>query len=341
MHKFTRSLITEWRRLNLPAADETFVAAISGGADSLSLLLALNDLKKRKKLDIRVVVAHFNHRLRGDASDTDEDFVRSITERFGLELAAETWNRENTDKGGNLEQEARTARYAFLSRIAANVDAYGVLTAHTVNDQAETVLMNFIRGSGVDGLSGMEPIRSLEQGPSSRTDEPALFEESVLLIRPLLSWAKRIDTEAFCRESDIEYRYDTMNEDVAFTRVRVRKVLLPLLKEFNPNIIETLSKTAGLMRDLQASARSGNGFAVTDELSLSELKLLSKHELYSVLREWLAHHRGNLRLLELKHTEAIERLIHSRKSGRTIELPAGQTVTRRSGKLVFGLIKVD
>lgn len=336
MHKFTRELITEWRRLALPAEAETFVVGVSGGADSLSLLLGLNELRTRKKLEIRLVVAHFNHALRGEFSDADEAFVRGIAKRFGLEMAVEKWK---PPREGNIEQNARTARYEFLARIAENVKAYAVLTAHTVNDQAETVLMNLLRGSGVEGLAGMRSVRALDAGTEEENveddAEPTLFPEDILLVRPLLSWAKRIDTEAFCRDAGIEYRYDTMNEDTAFRRVRIRKVLLPMLKEFNPKIIETLAKTAVLMQDVAEQNTSSANVKIEDELSLGELRELSKRELYGVLRKWLRHHRGNLRLLELKHTEAIARLIHSRKSGRTIELPAGETVLRTGGKLVF------
>src|SRR5690606_2193980 len=113
------------------------------------------------------------------------------------------------------------------------------------------------------------------------------------------------------------------------------------LKDLNPNIIETVAKTAGLMQDLLAHSIPDVSIEITDELKLAELKDLPKHELYRVLREWLRHHRGNLRVLELKHTEGIERLINSRRSGRSVQLPNGETVTRRSGMLVFGTIKVD
>ena len=158
MHKFVRSLITEWRRLKLPVADETIVVAVSGGADSLSLLLALHDLRTRKKLDLRIVTAHFNHKLRGRESDADEEFIKQFAADRGFELAL---GHGPVAEKGNIEQNARRSRYDFLSRTAESLKAGNVLTAHTLNDQAETFLLNLIRGSGFDGMSGMRPVRAL------------------------------------------------------------------------------------------------------------------------------------------------------------------------------------
>jgi tRNA(Ile)-lysidine synthase len=343
VRNFLRNFITEWRKLDLPFADATFIAAVSGGADSVSLLLALKELRDLKKLDLRFVIAHFNHQLRGDESDKDEEFVRHLTTEYGFELAV---GRGNVSHEGNLEQNARNARYEFLTRTAENLHATGVLTAHTMNDQAETFLINLIRGSGIDGLAGMKALRGLKsQATSPRSqgeDQVPLFNEEIPLIRPLLNWAKRADTENFCRELGVEYRYDTMNEDLAFKRVRVRKVLLPMLEDMNPKIVETLAQTAGLLR-LETERKEtkmeepvkGTGEIPDGALSLKELKLIETAELYNKLRVWLGERRGNLRRLELKHIESIERLIHSKKSGKTIELPGGDTVVKRRGMIMF------
>ena len=249
MQNFVRNLLTEWRKLKLPFDDETVIAAISGGADSVSLLLALHELRERKKLNLRFVVAHFNHHLRGDESDEDERFVKSLAGRFGFELAL--GKGEIVHEAGNLEQNARESRYKFLAETAENLDAPFVLTAHTLNDQAETFLFNLLRGSGLDGLGGMKPQRSLEWKVKSKesAESPiANRQSSIQLVRPLLNWAKREDTENFCHLNEVEFRYDSMNEDLKFNRVRIRKVLLPLLKDFNPKIVETLAKTAELLR---------------------------------------------------------------------------------------------
>lgn len=380
MNNFVRNLLSEWRRLNLPLADETFVVAVSGGADSLALALALDDLKKRKKLNLRFVVAHFNHNLRGADSDADEKFVRDLAVKYDFELAL--GRGDISRQKGNLEQSARVARYDFLTSVAENLRARGVLTAHTVNDQAETFLLNLIRGSGIEGLSGMKPVRILnarnaereeneegetrnaefegeDQSPKTedqRADFAAESEDfssnsafrvspsALLLIRPLLHWAKRSDTEKYCHDSEIEFRYDSMNEDLAFRRVRIRRVLLPLLRDFNPKIVERLAATAALLRDEHEELErlAGRHLSEADkaELKIGDLKNLAAAMRRRILRAWLAARRGGLRRLDLKHLEAVERLIFSPKSGRCVELPGGEIIVKSGGILVFKERKV-
>ena len=379
MQNFVRHLLTEWRKLNLPFAGENFVVAVSGGADSVSLLLALRELKKLEKLNLRFVVAHFNHNLRGEESDADELFVKTLASRLDFELVL--GKGEISGEPGNLEQNAREARYRFLAEIAENLDAFAVLTAHTLNDQAETFLFNLIRGSGLEGLGGMKSFRSLKPQVSSLKSEENFdsddqskiqnLKSKIYLVRPLLSWAKREDTENFCRLNEIEFRYDSMNEDLKFNRVRIRKILLPLLKDFNPKIIETLAQTARLLREdaeqLAVSNRQSQkgksadanaeleiirlesetkerGSKTEDQsenLILKDLKDIFPSVRRLILRDWLKENRGNLRRLELKHIEAIENLIFSRKSGRVIELPDGEKVVKKGGKLVFQKSKVE
>ena len=323
MHKFVRSLITEWRKLGLPFSGETIVIAVSGGADSMSLLLAIHDLTKRKKIAHRVIVAHLNHKLRERESDADERFVRAQAERLGFVPVVES---ASLSKRGNLEQAAREARYKFLSKTAAEYDAFAVLTAHTQNDQAETLLFNLIRGSGPDGLAGMRPIRELER--------------DVILVRPLLSWAGRSDTEEFCRDQGVKYRTDRMNKDEKYSRVRIRRNILPDMAEINPKIIATLARTADLMRRSQASVAPSES-EDRENLAIKDLKSLESSDLYATLRSWLRVKRGNLRALQLKHIEAIERLVLSRKSGNTVEIPGGGRVVKQDGMLCFKNIKVE
>ena len=362
MHNFPRNLLTEWRKLGLPFAGKTFVVAISGGADSVSLALALRELKERKKLNLRFVLAHFNHNLRGVESDEDENFVRQLTQKFEFELALESLDAKDKieNQKGNLEQNARFARYKFLTRTAKNLDAAGILTAHTLNDQAETFLLNLIRGSGLDGLGGIKPKRNLnfvdESNDYDIEAEIKTAKSEIQLIRPLLNWAKREDTENFCLLNQVQFRYDSMNDDLAFRRVRIRKVLLPLLKDFNPKIIETLGKTAELMRDNAESlsrfasfgiersenlfeaenfpAKIGEDAAIT-VLLVKDLKNVFPSMRRLLVREWLKKNRGNLRRLSAKHFESIENLIFTRKSGNTIELPGDGIVIKKSGKLFY------
>jgi tRNA(Ile)-lysidine synthase len=322
VHKFVRSLITEWRKLKLPFEDETVIVAVSGGADSTALLLALADLKKRKKLNLNFITAHFNHKIRGKESDEDERFVRELASVFGFEFISGIGALKGKS---NLEERARNERYKFLEKIANENNSKLVLTAHTMNDQAETVLMNLVRGTGPDGLFGIRKIRRMETG------------SSVQLVRPLLGWAKRKDTEDFCHANDVSFRRDTMNQDTRFTRVRIRKSVIPVLAEINPNIIATLARTADLLQPQnEGKIATGDG-----SIKLADLTDLSKNELYSHLRAWLKENRGSTRGLQLKHIEAVARLVNSPKSGRIVELPGGNSVVRHGGRLAFRHIKLE
>ena len=329
MHKFVRHLITEWRQLGLPFDGGTVVVAVSGGADSVSLLLAMADLVKRKKIGHGIIAAHFDHGLRGSDSDADEAFVRELATRLGIEYLGE---RGKISKKGNLEQNARHARYEFLNRVAVENKAFAVLSGHTVNDQAETFLLNLIRGSGIDGLGAISSLRPLDDEQNKKSDISNLRSQ-IDLIRPLLNWARRKDTEDFCREFGIEYRNDAMNDDLAFKRVRIRKELIPMLETMNPKIVETLARTAALLG--QSLANAAIQIETSDELKISELRSLNGGVLYEILRTWLKHHRGNTRGLGLKHIKAIERLVFSEKSGRQAELPGKASVLRKGGKLVY------
>ena len=355
MHNFTRNLLTEWRKRKLPFADKTFIVAVSGGADSVSLLLALHELKELKKLNLRFVAAHFNHDLRGEESDADAEFVRSLTVKLDFELALK---KEKIAGAGNLEQNARNARYDFLYETAENVRADGILTAHTLNDQAETFLHNLMRGSGLQGLGGMKPVTI----PDSRFQIPDSdkqfgiwnLESGISLIRPLLNWATRDDTENFCHLNEFKFRRDSMNEDLKFNRVRIRKILIPMLQDFNPKIIETLAQTASLLREenefldaemqrisdenqnsAEKTTEEERGTKDKNSLPLKDLRDLFPSMRKRILRDWLKNRRGDLRSLDAKHLAAIENLIFSRKSGRTVELPNGEILLKNDGHLTF------
>ena len=318
MRNFERKLITEWRTLVLPVSDATFVVGVSGGADSVSLLLALDELQKLHKLQFRLIASHFNHGLRGKESDVDEAFVRVLCSDRKIELSV---GRSSLKHVSNIEQGARIERYEFLRQTALNLSVSAVLTGHTVDDQAETLLMNLIRGSGIQGLTGMPAVRELTRDHGN-----------IKLVRPLLNWARRADTENYCRELEVNYRSDTMNEDESFTRVRIRKILLPLLHDFNPRIVEKLADTARLLRDEIIDLPE----VTAETLSLADLRSLSDGELARIVRSWLAVNRGDLRQIEVKHIDSIRRLVNSQKSGKIVELPGGDAVVKESGKLVFG-----
>src|SRR5215216_5109035 len=204
LNRFSRMLLAEWRKLKLPMSDETIVVAVSGGADSTALLLAIEELKTYHKLHTGICVAHLDHRLR-PSSSKDAKWVADLAAKLGFQSVIGRAKVADDARAAsdNLEQAARKARYAFLERTAKRVSASYVLTGHTMDDQAETVLMRLMRGSASLGLGGMEALR------------PVAKNSSIKLARPLL-WARRIDTEDYCRLRKTQFLADEMNEDQSF-----------------------------------------------------------------------------------------------------------------------------
>lgn len=333
LSRFTQALLREWKRLDLPVTKADVVIAVSGGADSVALLMSLDELIKSGRIDLKLQVAHLNHRLRGKASEADARWVASLAKRLGHAVTNGSVDvkRRAAKTGDNLEQAARRVRYEFLEKTARTLGAKLILTAHTMDDQAETVLLNLLRGSGAGGLGGVAPVR------------PIVPESEILLARPLLAWALRQDTENYCRQQAIEFRTDEMNLNEKFVRVRVRRQLLPLMKTFNPRVVAGLSRTAELLReDTRALNR---GAARLLELSLEDetgthlrfdlLALAPPALRRRALRLWIEGCRGDLKRLERAHVVAVERLVLGERGGRVIELPGGAKVLRTRGLLKY------
>ena len=312
MNSFPRKLITEWRRLTLAVEGGTMIVACSGGADSCSLLLAVKELTDRKKLGHNIIAAHFDHGLRNESSD-DAEFVRELCNTNGIEFVL---GREHVSQRGNLEENARNARYSFLARTAQKHNAFAVLTGHTINDQAETFLLNLIRGSGSDGLSAMPPVR-----PLAKCDAD--------LVRPLVRIATREETVEYCAGHGVEFRRDPMNEDPSFTRVRIRREVIPLLSELNPRIVATLARTAEHFAAVPPIA------PLPEKLRSSDLVKVSEKERLALIRAWMIERRGSSRRLTFAHINAVDKLLTSTKSGRVVELPGGAVVERSGGWLSY------
>ena len=352
LSSFARRLLAEWVRLELPLADGGIVIAVSGGADSSALLLALVELIQSGKLRLKPIVAHLDHGLR-KTSRQDALWVSRLAKSLGADITvdvvigkadlSDALEEVNRHPKTNLEQAARRARYKFLQKVANKKDAKLVLTAHTLDDQAETILMRLLRGSAAEGLSSISPVRPL----TPNTD--------IRLIRPLVSWARRSDTENQCRVGKVGFRVDEMNDDETFSRVRIRKHLLPLMKSFNPRIVEGLNRTAILLGEdaeaLADAARKLLDFASQKSRKADETKQpsLSVNVLSQApaalrrraLREWILRARGNLHRLEMVHLLAVEGLLSNARGGRVAELPGGMKITRKRGMLELSNKKVE
>jgi tRNA(Ile)-lysidine synthase len=234
VHPFETHLAESW-----PPADWkdlTILLAVSGGADSVALLRGLAALKPPG--EGRLIAAHINHKLRGADSDADQAFVEQLCRQLGLacEVATATVDPTAGGHGQGIEANARRLRYAALEEMAGRVGARFVVTAHTADDQAETILHRILRGTGLRGLGGMS--RSRRLGP-------------VTLLRPLLDM-RRAELAAYLGDLQQTFRTDASNRDARFTRNRIRNELLPLLTaKYNATIIEALLRLGALAGESQ------------------------------------------------------------------------------------------
>lgn len=212
---------------NLIEKNDKIVIGVSGGPDSICLLHVLYGLKE--KLGIEIVVAHVNHMLR-DVADLETEYVQSFCKKLGIECyvkKADILEISKTQKKGT-EEVGRQVRYDFFDEVAKKTNSNKIATAHNSNDRAETVILNILRGSGLSGLKGIEPIRDNKY------------------IRPLIN-TDRQDIENYCNDNKLEPKYDKTNNENIYTRNKVRNTVIPYIKkEFNPNIIKTINRLSSL-----------------------------------------------------------------------------------------------
>ncbi len=290
-------LLAQLRQYEMLAPGDCVTCAVSGGADSVALLFGMYLL--REKLGIRLSAAHFNHHLRGEESDRDEAFVRALCHRFDIPLTVGEKQVKAGKKG--LEAAAREARYAFFATLPGKV-----ATAHTADDNAETVLMHLVRGTGLRGLGGIRPVNGH-------------------VIRPLLTVTRK-EILDFLQEYNLSYVEDSSNNTDDFLRNRLRHRVMPLLKEENPKLAENLSQMAmELGKDADALQWQG---PLPSVKALQEMQeALRSRAIASFLEE------NGVREPERSHIRLVEDLIFSQKPSAKANLPGGVLVVREYDRL--------
>jgi len=296
--------------------DQTLVIGFSGGADSTALLLIL------KKLGYPIIAAHFNHQLR-DSASADADIAREIAARIGVpfQLGIADVKKFAREHGYSIEDAARKARYQFLFSCARNASAQAVAVGHHANDQIETVLMNFLRGAGLDGLTGM-PYRSIIEE----------WDHQIPVVRPLLSvW--RDELEDLCAEEGIRPAEDPTNQETVYARNRVRLELLPALEQYNPSIREAIWRTADILRadaeDLQKQDESA-WLEICESVSVGlvrlnypRLRALSKGSLRRQLRRAIETIRPGLKDFDFATLQRAANFVRTPTRSRKMDLAAG------------------
>lgn len=292
-------LLKQIKQYDMVCKGDHVICAVSGGADSVALLFGMYLL--REKLGITLSAAHFNHHLRGAESDRDEQFVREFCHRYDISL--EVGSAQVTAGKKGLEAAAREARYAFFATLSGKI-----ATAHTADDNAETVLMHLVRGTGLRGLGGISPVNGN-------------------IIRPMLT-ATRQEVLAFLQEYCLTFVEDSSNAGDDFLRNRLRHRVMPLLKEENPQLAENLSHMAMELRgDADALECAGELPLVT------ELKAMSAPSRSRAVSRFLKE--NGVSEPERNHIHGVEALIFSEKPSARANLPGGVTVAREYDRLVI------
>lgn len=293
-------LLAFLREQQMLQAGERVICAVSGGADSVALLFAMYLL--RQQLGIQVEAAHFNHHLRGDESDRDEAFVRSFCQDYDIQLHVGGEMVVTGKKG--LEAAARDARYAFLKSLPGKI-----ATAHTADDNAETVLMHLIRGTGLQGLGGIRPVQGR-------------------LIRPMLRITRQ-EVLAFLEQWNLPHVEDSSNESDAFLRNRIRHHVMPLLYQENPRLAENLSRMAmGLGEDAAYLASLAERETLPD---VEQLQSLPPSLRSRMLAQFLR--RSGVAEPEQTHIDLVQGLLQSKKPSAWACLPGGVVIRREYNRL--------
>jgi len=293
-------LLAQLRKYRMVEPGEQVTCAVSGGADSMALLWAMYLL--REKLQIRLSAAHFNHHLRGTESDRDEQFVRNFCDRFDIPLYVGEGVVTAGVKG--LEAAARDARYAFLDTLPGKI-----ATAHTADDNAETVLMHLVRGTGLKGLGGIMPVGGRR-------------------IRPMLNCTRQ-QVLSFLEEYHIPFVEDSSNGSDDFLRNRLRHHVMPLLKQENPCFAENVSLMAMELREDEAAL---SDLAAVDELPpVTELRKLRAPVRSRMLERFLK--QNGVKEPEREHILLAESLVFSEKPSASGQFPGNVTVRRNYDRL--------
>jgi len=282
----------------------TVVVGVSGGADSIFLFHLLN--KAKKDLYLKIIVAHINHLLRGKDSDGDEKFVQTLCLKNDITFALKRANIKSLSKKEKrgLEETGRLIRYDFFKTLAKTYKSEFILTAHHADDNLETILFNFVRGSSLKGLCGME--------------EKEEFCKNLYLIRPLLNFSKK-QIEEYLKLNHIKFRIDKTNKDITYKRNFLRHKVIPILKKINPSFSETVAKNSQNLREIQSFLETKSDKFIkessldkkSEKFDAKSFRKLSKAIQKEIILKLYRLHIGNTQNLTTKNIEEVLALIES------------------------------
>ena len=326
LHPTEKKVLSTILKYQMINEGDRVIVAVSGGADSVCLSKILYAL--REHLNIVLLVAHFNHGLRPKEDEKETEFVANLAKKLNLTFICDVSKSIKKVHGSSLEEKAREMRYQFFQKAINENHAQRLALGHTMNDQAETVLMHFLRGTGITGLSGIPPIRQN------------------CFIRPLIN-ITRDEIHSYLKENDESFIMDSSNLETRYLRNKMRLELLPLLLEYQPKLIKHLGELAYLC---------GQETQFIDEQAVKLLDIItinsSKHSLdlllapftalvsplqYRVIRQAIKRIKGNLRKIEKGHIEIIIDCAKREKPQIKVNLPDNIIVKKIYNKLRFSL----
>ncbi|MGB2630861.1 MAG: tRNA lysidine(34) synthetase TilS [Candidatus Omnitrophota bacterium] len=303
------------------------LVAVSGGPDSVGLLGALYEM--RKNLGIEIIVGNLDHGIRGKESRRDSELVELLSKKLGLLFVHGRINLRSRAGGKkSLEEKAREERYSFLLRSARKNKCNVIATAHTLDDQAETVLMRVITGSSAAGLAGIPPVRN---------------EEAVRIIRPFVRISKK-DILAYIEKAGMKYAHDRTNLDVKIRRNWIRLEVIPFLEKVNPRVKRSLVNLADAVReDLMVSKREeADAFSrhmkekkSAVSINLADIMLQPRAVRKAMFKESVRRAGGNIKKLTYRHWMDMDLLLRAGKKGKALDLPGKIQVTRTNHEIVF------
>jgi tRNA(Ile)-lysidine synthase len=334
MGKLKEKVLDNIKKYGLTEKGDKVVVGVSGGPDSVCLLHILHSLAG--ELNIKIAVSHINHMMRGEESDKDECHVRKLSEKLGVDFYSKSINiiELSKDLGISLEEAGREARYNEFQALAQRIGAAKVVVAHNKNDQAETILMRIVRGSGLEGLRGMD----FKRGP---------------IIRPLLNVERR-EIEEYCLNNLLDFRTDSSNLENVYTRNKMRLELIPYIDRlFETNITESIFKMSSVLKDDNdlidniVSDSFNQTVKKKDETGLFlDLELFkSSHPAVRrrIIRQAIEQIKGDLKDIERVHIEDSINLALNGKTGSEIHLPCNVRVSKSYGtlKIFLNLKKIQ
>lgn len=304
---------------------EKILIALSGGPDSVCMMHIL--VKLRDKYGFDLYAAHINHMMRGDESDGDESYVKNICDKYGIKLFIKRVdiNKICSEEKISSELAGRRERYNFFEKIYREENLDKIAVAHNSNDQAETILMRIIRGSGLEGVTGISPVRD------------------GIFIRPILCLS-RYEVESYCEENKLEPRIDKTNLENIYHRNKIRNDIIPYIKEnFNNDIINTINRFGAMATidndyiEKESSKLMKKYYLNKDEVGLLNSNLFNEHEaiVCRIIKKSLTDVSGESKNFEMKHIYAVISLSKG-QTGKNIELPNNILVSN-----IYGDIRIE